>query len=51
MILFVVNSIGKGGGLKLFIFMIKTLLKRNFSSAIDVLSTKNLKKFGCNDYP
>jgi hypothetical protein len=37
--------------LRLFIFMIKTLLKRNFSTTIDVLSTKNLKKFGCNDYP
>jgi hypothetical protein len=31
--------------------MIKNLLKRNFSTTVDVLSTKNLKKFGCKDYP
>lgn len=31
--------------------MIKKLIKYGFSTTADVLSTKNLKKFGCHDYP
>lgn len=32
--------------------MIKKILNRySFASAIDVLSTKNMKKFGIHDYP
>jgi len=31
--------------------MIKRLLKKSFSTSVDYLSTKNLKKFGIGDYP
>lgn len=31
--------------------MIKRLLKNSFSTTVDYLSTKNLKKFGIADYP
>jgi hypothetical protein len=31
--------------------MIKKLFRQGFSTTADVLSTKNLKKFGCHDYP
>lgn len=31
--------------------MIRTILKRSFSTAADVLSTKNLRMFGSGDYP